>query len=97
MENPEETGQGESETQGEVTGQGRPRSPKLVQSIEGDKGKDKRERIIVVVRSTYQENEPARTSQCWSWQTQHGLGACIWMHLVNGMGNSPSTGQLTPE
>ena len=39
---------------------------------------------------------PARTRQCWSRQTQHGLGVCIWMHLVNGTGNSPSPGQPTP-
>ena len=59
MESPEETGQGERETQGEVTGQGRPRSPKMVQSAEGGKGKDQGERIIVVVRSSCQENDPA--------------------------------------
>ena len=39
--------------------QGRPRSPKTVQSAEGGEGKDKRERIIVVVRSPCQENYPA--------------------------------------
>ena len=44
-----------------------------------------------------QMHTPARTSQCWSRQTQHVLGVCIWMHLVNGTGNSPSPGQLTPE
>ena len=38
----------------------------------------------------------ARTSQCWSRQTPHGLGVFIWMLLVNGMGSSPSLGQLTP-
>ena len=59
MESPEETGQGERETQGEVTWQGRPCSPKMVQSAEGSKGKDKRERIIVVVTSPCQENYPA--------------------------------------
>ena len=52
---PEAVGQGERETQGEVTGQGRPRSPKTVQSTEGGK----RERIIVVARSPCQENYPA--------------------------------------
>ena len=31
--------------------QGRPRSPKIVHSAEGGKGEDKRERIIVIVRS----------------------------------------------
>ena len=30
-------------------------------------------------------------------QTQHGLGVCICMHLVNGTGNSPSPGQPTLE
>ena len=49
MESPKETGQGERETQGEVTGQGRLRLPKVVHSAEGGKGKDKRERLIVVV------------------------------------------------
>ena len=101
MESPEETGQGDRVTQGEVTGQGRPHLPKLVLSAEGGKGKDKRERLIVGVRSLCQEHDtadhtPARTSQCWSRQTPHGLGVCIWMHLVNGMGNSPSLGQPTP-
>ena len=38
----------------------------------------------------------ARTSQCWSRQTPHGLGVYIWMHLVNGTGNSPSLGRPTP-
>ena len=42
-----------------VTGQGRPRSLKTVQSAEGEQGKEKRERIIVVVRSPCQENYPA--------------------------------------
>ena len=27
---------------------------------------------------------------------QTRLGVCIWMHLVNGTGNSPSPGQPTP-
>ena len=94
-EGPEETGHGERDEQGERTGQGRPCSPKTVQSAEGGEGKDKRERIIVVVRSPCQENYPADAhpsahSQCWSRQTQRGLGVCIWMHLVNGTGNSPS-------
>ena len=59
MGSPEEAGQGDGETQGEVTGQGKPRSPKMVQRAEGGKGKDKRERIIVVFRSPCQENYPA--------------------------------------
>ena len=56
---PEETGHRERDEQGEITGQGRARSPKTVQSAEGGEGKDKRERIIVVVRSPCQENYPA--------------------------------------
>ena len=44
-----------------------------------------------------QMHTPASTSQCWSRQAPHGLGVCIWMHLVNGTGNSPSPGQPTPE
>ena len=55
----EGTGQGERGKQREVTGQGRPRSPKTVQIAEGGEGKEKRERIIVVVRSPCQENYPA--------------------------------------
>ena len=43
-----------------------------------------------------QMHTPARTSQCWSRQTRHGLGVCIWMHLVNSTGNSLSPGQPTP-
>ena len=57
-ESPEEAGQGEGK-QGEVTGQGRPHSPKMVQSAEGGNVRDERERIIVVVRSPGQENYPA--------------------------------------
>ena len=97
MESPEETGQGEMETQGKATGQGRLRLSKMVQSAEGGKGKEKRKRIIVVVRSPCQMHTPARTGQCWSRQTQHGHGVCIWMHLVNGMGNSPSLRKPAPE
>ena len=55
----EETGQGERDEPRRVTGQGRPRSPKTVQSAEGEQGKEKRERTIVVVRSPCQENYPA--------------------------------------
>ena len=55
----EETGQGERGEPRRVTGQGRPRSPNTVQSAEGEEGKEKRERIIVGVRSPCQENYPA--------------------------------------
>ena len=43
-----------------------------------------------------QMHTPARTGQCWSQKTQDGLGVCIWMHLVNGTGNSLSLGRPTP-
>ena len=43
-----------------------------------------------------QMHTPARTSWCWGRQTQHGLGVCIWMHLVNGTGSSLSPGRPTP-
>ena len=58
-EGPEGTGHGERDEQGEITGQGRPPSPKMVQSAEGGEGKDKRGRIIVGVKSPCQENYPA--------------------------------------
>ena len=44
---------------------------------------------VPVRKMILQMHTPARTSQCWSRQTQHGLGVCIWMPLVNGTGNSP--------
>ena len=50
---------GEREIQGEVTGQRRPRSLKMVQSAEGGKGKDKRERVMVVVRIPSEDSDPA--------------------------------------
>ena len=82
IEGGEETGQGERDEQREVTGQGRPPTPKMVHSAEGGEGKEKRESIVVVVRSSCQKiilqmHTPARTSQCWSRQTQPGLGVCI--------------------
>ena len=43
-----------------------------------------------------QMHTPARTSQCWSQKTPPGLGVCIWMHLVNGTGNSPVSGTAGP-
>ena len=55
----EETGQGERDKPRRVTGQGRPRSPNTVQSAEEEQGKEKRDRIIVVIRSPCQENYPA--------------------------------------
>ena len=55
----EETGQGGRDEPRRVTGKGRPRLPKTVRSTEGEQGKEKWERIIVVVRSPCQENYPA--------------------------------------
>ena len=68
-------------------------------SAEGErtKGKESLGLLEAPVRKTIlQMHTPARTSQCWSRQTPHGLGVCIWMHLVNGTGNSPPLGQPTP-
>ena len=88
MQSPEETGRG---AQGEVTGQGRPRSPKMVQSAEGGKGKDKRERIIVVVRRPRQEDDPADAHPSAHKSVLESANpAWTRMHLVNGTGNSPS-------
>ena len=39
-----------------------------------------------------QMHTPARSSQCWSRQTPHGLGGCAWMPLDNGTANSPVSG-----
>ena len=102
MESPEETGQVEREPQGEVTRQGRPRSPRWCraqkEAEERTNGKESLWLLEAPVRKIIlQMHTPARTSQCWSQQTQHGLGVCIWMHLVNGTGNSPSLGQPTSE
>ena len=43
-----------------------------------------------VRKTILQMHTPAGTSRCWSRQTRRGLGVCIWMHLVNSTGNSPS-------
>ena len=98
---PEETGHGEGDEQGEITGQGRPRSPKTVQSVaekERAKGKESLWFLEAPVREIIlQMHTLARTSQCWSRQTQHGLRVCTLMHLANGMGNSPSPGQPSLE
>ena len=77
----------ERETPGQVTGQGRPRLAKMVQSAEGGKGKDKRERIIVVVRSPCQENYPADArigthNSVLELANPAWIGVCIWMHLA---------------
>ena len=101
-EGPEETGHGERDEQGEITGQGRLRSPKMVQSTEGGGGRTKGKESLCLLEAPVrkiilQMHTPARTSQCWRRQTQHGLRVCIWMPLVNGTGNSPSLGQPTLE
>ena len=102
MGSPEETGPGGRETQGEVTGQGGPRSPKLVQRAKGGKGKDKRERIIVVVRRPCQGNDPADAHP-----SAHGsvlesanprmdsecASGCPWS---TARATAPSPGQPTP-
>ena len=93
---------GERETQGEVTEEGRPRSPKMVQSAEGGTGKDKRERSIVVVRSPCQENYPAdahtnvhksvleSANSAWTWSVN--LDAPGQWHR-----QQPASGTADPE
>ena len=64
---------------------------------ERTKGKESFWLLEAPVRKTIlQMHTPACTSQCWSRQTQHGLGVCIWIYLVNGTGNSLSLGQPAP-
>ena len=51
--------------------------------------------------SPYQENDPADAhpsahKSVLESANPHGLGGCIWMHRVNGTGNSPSPGRPTP-
>ena len=93
---PEESGHGDRETQGA----GRPHSPEWVQSAGGGKGKDKRERIIVVVRSPCQEHDPAdahpQRAQVSAGVSKppHGPRVCVWMPLVTGTGNSLCPGRL---
>ena len=57
---------------------------------------------IVVVRSPCPENYPADAhtgadNSVLEWASPACFGLCIWMHLVNGTGNSPSLGKPTPE
>ena len=80
---------------------GRPRSPKTVHRAQKEKKERKNGKESLwlleapVWKIILQMHTPA--SQCWSRQTQHGVGVCIWMLLVNGTGNSPSPGQPTLE
>ena len=64
---------------------------------ERKKGKESLWLLEALVRKIIlQMHTPACTSQCWSRQTRHGLGVCIWMHLVNGMGQQPVSGTADP-
>ena len=93
---PEETGHGERDEQGEITGQGRQRCRAQKEEKERTKGEESFRLSEGPVRKIIlQMHTPVGTSQCWSQQPRHGLGMCIWMHLVNGTGNSPSLGQPT--
>ena len=70
----EETGQGERDEPRRVTGQGRPRSPKTVQSAEGEEGKENGKESLWLLEAPVrkiilQMHTPARSSQCWSQQT----------------------------
>ena len=57
---------------------------------------------LVVVRSPCQEYDPADAHpqraqvSAGVGKPPHGLGVCVWMHLVNGTGNSLSPGRPTP-
>ena len=79
----EETGQGERDEPRRVTEQDRPRSLKTVHSAEGEEGKEKQERIIVVVRSPCQENYPADAHP--SAQVSAGVGKpCMDSECASG-------------
>ena len=102
MESSEETGQGEGNTRGgNRAGQAmlaENGAERRRRQRKGQKGKESLWLLEAPVRKMIlQIHTLVRTSQCWSRQTQHGLGVCIWMHLVSGMGNSLSLGQPTPE
>ena len=99
MESREEPGQGERETQGEVTGHGRLHSPKMVHSAGGGKGKDLRERVVVVVGSSCQETDPAdaHTSAHKSVLEPANPAWTRSVHLVSGTGNGPTLRRPTPE
>ena len=76
------------------------RPPHMVHSAEGGEGTGKESLWLLeapVRKIILQMHNPARTGQCWGRQTRHGLEGCIWMHLVNGTGNSPSPGRPTLE
>ena len=100
MESPEEPGQGEKVTQGEAMGQDRLRLPQMVPSAKGGKGKDKRERIIVVVRSPCQEKPAdAHTSAQKSMLESANLAWTRSVHLdAPGQrhGQQPVSGSADP-
>ena len=98
----EETGQGERDEPRRVRGQGRPRSPKTVQSAEGEQGKEKRERVIVAVRSPCQENDPADAHPSAHKSVLQSANprmdsectsGCTWS---TARATAPSPGRLTP-
>ena len=49
------------------------------------------------VRNDPADAHPSAHKSVLESANPHGLGVCIWMHLVNGTGNSPSLGQPTLE
>ena len=83
-EGPEETGHGERDEQEEISGQGRPRSLQTVQSAEGGEGKGKRERIIVVVRSPCQGNDPADAHPSAHKSVLESAKPCMDSECVSG-------------
>ena len=44
----------------------------------------------------YPPNPPPPPPSAGFGKPPHGLGVCIWMHLVNGTGNSPVFGTADP-
>ena len=97
----EETGLRERDEPRRVPGQGKDRADRTrrkqcraqKENNERKNGKESLWLLEAPVRKIIvQMHTRVRSSQCWSWQTQHGLGVCIWMYLVNGTGNSPSPG-----
>ena len=54
------------------------------------------DRIQQRYREVQHSPPPPRQVSAGVGKPPHGLGVCIWMHLVNGTGSSPSLGQLSP-
>ena len=100
MESPEETGQGEMETHGEVTGQGR--AHRARQNGAGHRRRQRKREKGKNHCGYWKPLSGKLSCKCTHQRAQVSAGfgkpsRCIWMHLVNGTGSSPSLGQPTPE